>query len=355
MKLKDYLKDKLLYIAIYFMSIALVIIIMVLDLLINKISIDKFNILYAFILSFLGLGIILLLDYIKKKKFFDYIANTYNNHVMEQVFNIPEGVSYEYKLIKDIMVANYVNYIDILEKQKKSAKTQMNFNNRWIHEMKTPISVIKLTLENEKDKSLDDLSIKNYKSMEEELEKLSKGLEMALYTLRINDFSLDFKIEQIDIVEQVRSVINENKSSFILNSIFPKLNVKERYVVNTDSKWIKFVISQIIANAIKYTRLKDIENKQIEIDIIEENKDIILSIKDNGIGISTVDLDKIFDPFFTGLNGRKHSESTGMGLYLVKETLDRLGHKVEIFSKENQGTTVNIIFYYGKSIYNLDI
>ena len=220
--------------------------------------------------------------------------------------------------------------------------------------MKTPMSVIKLMLENEKDKNIDKNTRNNYESIEEEIEKLAHGLEMALHTLRINDFELDFKVEEVSLLEIVRNVINENKSAFIVNSIYPKVLHKEDIFVMSDKKWVKFLVSQIISNSIKYSKVKEDGDKDIIIDIYLERDDTIMSIKDNGVGIPKEDLDRVFDPFFTGKNGRKYLESTGMGLYLSRDICTRLGHGIEIESTVGEGTTIRIRFYKGKSIYNID-
>ncbi len=243
--------------------------------------------------------------------------------------------------------------MSILEKNQKKFKRQMDFNNRWIHEMKTPVSVIKLMLENEKDKNIEEITRKNYESIEEEIEKLSNGLEMALHTLRINDFELDFKVEEVSLNEIIRTVINENKSTFIVNSIYPKLVAEENVIVKSDKKWVKFIISQLLSNSIKYTKVKENGDKNIILHIYEENGKTILSIRDKGVGIPKGDLDRVFEPFFTGKNGRKYLESTGMGLYLLKDICDKLGHGIKVESIEGKGTTVSITFYKGKSIYNI--
>lgn len=219
--------------------------------------------------------------------------------------------------------------------------------------MKTPVSVLKLALENEKDKNIDEQTRKSYESMEEEIEKLSNGLEMALYTLRVNDFELDFKVEEISLLEIVRNVINENKNAFIVNSIYPKIASKQDLTVKSDKKWMKFVIGQIVSNSIKYSKVKAGENKSVVFRIYRQDDRSILSIEDMGVGVPAEDLDKIFNPFFTGKNGRTYLESTGMGLYLSKEICNRLGHDIDVKSVEGEGTTVSIIFYCGRSIYNL--
>lgn len=354
MKFKDYLKDRLLYIVFYIISTTLVIVVMMLDLIIKGEKIKVSNIAYAYILSTVFLVLLIAIDYMKKRKFYSAIndgLDSYEN--LEYIFNIPNNISREHNMLKELLIKDYKVYQNTLEKYKKSYKTHTDFNNRWIHQMKTPISVIKLILENEKDKNIDEATKKSYESIEEEMEKLSNGLEMALYTLRVNDFEQDFKVEEINILDIVRIIINENKNAFIVNSIYPKIVSNEDIVVKTDKKWIKFIVGQIISNSIKYSKVKKSKDKSIVINIHKEDDKVILSIKDNGVGIPSQDLERVFNPFFTGENGRVYSESTGMGLYLSKDICNRLGHGIDIESTEGIGTTVNIVFHHGKSIYNL--
>lgn len=353
MKFEGYLKDRLLYIIFYIISTTLVIVVMMLDLIIKGEKLKVSNVIYAYVLSFVFLVLLITIDYMKKKKVYNVINDGLENYEnLEYIFNIPDNISREHNMFKNLLIKDYMLYQNTLEKYKKSYKTQIDFNNRWIHQMKTPISVIKLILENEKDKNIDENTKKSYESIEEEMEKLSNGLEMALYTLRVNDFEQDFKVEEISILDIVRNIINENKNAFIVNSIYPKIVSDEDIVVKTDRKWIKFIIGQIISNSIKYSKMKECKDKSIVIDIHKENNETILSIKDNGVGIPSQDLERVFNPFFTGENGRTYSESTGMGLYLSKDICNRLGHGIDIESTEGIGTIVNIIFHHGKSIYN---
>lgn len=355
-KFKDYLRDRLLFVLFYFINTFLVITIMMLDLIIRKERLKVSNIIYAFLLSFIFLILLIILDYLKKRKFYKSINNGLeDNKSLEYIFNIPGNISREYDAFKELLTKNYITYQNTLEKYRKNYKTQVDFNNRWIHQMKTPISVIKLILENEKDKNIDENTKKSYESIEEEMEKLSNGLEMALYTLRINDFEQDFKVEDINLLGIVRNVINENKNTFIVNAIYPKIISEEDLTVKSDKKWIKFVISQIISNSIKYSKVKDDQDKSVIIKLYKENDKTVLSIEDRGVGIPEQDIDRVFNPFFTGENGRRYLESTGMGLYLSKDIMKRLGHNIYVKSTEGVGTIVNIVFHQGKSIYDLKL
>ena len=125
-----------------------------------------------------------------------------------------------------------------------------------------------------------------------------------------------------------------------------KLNIKEiEGSIFSDAKWVEFIINQIIINAVKFS----IPNKG-EVSIfskINENN-IILTIEDNGVGISEKDIDRVFEKGFTGENGRKFGKSTGIGLYLCKKLCDKLGIGISLISKEGLGTKVNIVFPQGK-------
>ena len=353
MSFLKFIKDRKLYILIYYISIVIASLVSILDALNNSYKIKLSNVFYVLFLTSLLLFLFLYYDYRKKSKFLNILNENKDKNDLNYIFRLEESISPEYEIIQDAIISNFEKYTDILNLYKDQSELNNKFNNRWIHEMKTPISVLKLMVEREKKKVKTDEDLINIISMEEELDKLSSGLELALYTLRINDFEEDFKVEKININNLVTEVINENKSLFILNKVYPKNFTKEDYIVVSDRKWIKFVLKQLISNSVKYTKVKDIKEKNIIFTVTEDEKNIYLNIKDNGIGIQNRDIKRVTQAFYTGNNGRKYFESTGMGLYLVKETLDRLGHNLIIESKEGLFTSMTINFSKGESIYNI--
>lgn len=212
-------------------------------------------------------------------------------------------------------------------------KRQDQFLNQWIHQMKTPISVIELLLQ--EDEQLD----KN--SVQEEIDRLKRGIEMVLMSARLEKFEEDMQIEQVDLKSLVTATINENKRLFITKHVFPVIDIEDQFIVATDSKWMKFILSQFITNAVKYTFEP---NKKVKISVKEVDSKIQLSVTDEGIGIPKSDLSRVTNPFFTGENGRKTGESTGMGLYLAKEICGKLGHELKIESEVGKGTKVSVTF-----------
>ena len=180
------------------------------------------------------------------------------------------------------------------------------------------------------------------KSINEELDKIENYVEQALYYAKSNTIEKDYYIKKCMLKEMVNESIKRNKNILIQEKIRIDLHDLENQV-NTDSKWINFILNQIIQNSIKY--MKKETEKEIEIYSKKGIDKVILYITDNGIGIKEEEIKKVFDKGFTGTNGRmSNKKSTGIGLYLCKKLCDKLGINIALESKENEGTTVKIIF-----------
>ncbi|WPK13901.1 sensor histidine kinase [Lysinibacillus louembei] len=239
----------------------------------------------------------------------------------------------EYMQTEKYMHQLYYVYQNEVQALYAKQKRQYKFMNQWIHQMKTPIAVLELLLQEEA--PLDK------KSVQEEVERLKRGLDMVLMSARLDSFEDDMQVEQVPLKAIVTTVINEHKRLFITNRVFPEVHIDEEFTIASDSKSLQFALSQFITNAVKYTFEP---NKKIVICARQKEGSITLSIKDEGIGIPRSDLSRVTKAFFTGENGRKTGESTGMGLYLANEICDKLGHQLVITSEVGVGTTVYITF-----------
>lgn len=238
-------------------------------------------------------------------------------------------------IISDIH-KEYLNRIHTLNQEKTEGEALFS---QWIHNMKTSITVIDLACE----KSILDMEKEScILDIKEENNTLKKNLEECLNVLRLDDFSRDYITEHCKMRDLVSNTVNLNKRDFIYKGVFPKVIIDENIYVYTDRKWCEYMINQIISNAIKYSDSKC--GKVIEISAAINNNMVELIIKDEGIGITKEDLPRIFDPFFTGSNGRKERSATGIGLYMVNSISKKLGHAIEIVSQVNVGTEVRIVF-----------
>ncbi|TYR81176.1 HAMP domain-containing histidine kinase [Priestia megaterium] len=236
--------------------------------------------------------------------------------------------------LQQLLSSQFQHFHNDIYMYKHKLEQHITFINQWVHQMKTPVSVIHLTIQNE------DEPI--FTSIQDELERIQKGLETVLYTSRLTMFAHDFQAESVSLHRIVMKLSSSYKRLFIRNRVFPTINVDPSILVASDEKWLTFVITQLLTNAVRYSA--GISQK-LEITTYKRGKKVILEIKDFGIGIPSQDLNRVFNAYFTGENGRKYQESTGMGLYLVKEICTHLHHAVELESTENVGTTVRLVFH----------
>lgn len=242
---------------------------------------------------------------------------------------------------------------ELLTSEQKRQFYEM-FVNRFAHQMKTPITVIQL-LEDELRMS-DPAAFTPERirqlagSFGEERARLNGAINTMLYTARLTGFSFDVHMEKVELLSLIRSVVNEHKIQWIRHRLFPRIECEQAQVyIKTDRKWLAFICEQIVRNALQYgikPTLKD-DKRQVAfvIRIVEVEEGVQVEFIDEGIGIPAEDVWRVFDPFYTGANGRTYSRATGMGLYLVKEVADNLGHQISLQSVEGSGTTVSLVLF----------
>ena len=322
MKLKTYLEEKIFFI-LFQITFAFL-----LSLFLSIFKVDLSIILLFDAVLIIYTFVYLIIDFHKVKTNYSQIINLTDGleekYYISEVLPKPDNLTnkaYYYALKEACKAMN--DKISNLEKEKLDFEEYIE---SFVHDIKTPISAFYL-------------SIDNNPELLEELHKINSKVEQMLFYARSDSAEKDYFIKGITLEDLIHPVIMDYKNYLLSNKI--KIITKNlNYKVYTDEKWLHFIISQIIQNSIKYL---DKEDKQIEI-VGEENKNnIILSIKDNGIGISPSDLYRVFEKGFTGSNRKKES-STGMGLYLAKKLSDKLGLSFEISSKEKEYTQITITF-----------
>ncbi|GGO03010.1 sensor histidine kinase [Saccharibacillus kuerlensis] len=225
-------------------------------------------------------------------------------------------------------------YEEELAGRRSAMERHVTFIGRWVHQMKTPLSVLQLSAREIEDEDLAD-------SVNEELDRLRRGLDMVIYTSRLESFEQDFSVDRLQLVQPIREALAEQRRLFIKRRITPVIEVDEETEVYTDAKWLRFILGQILTNAVNYT---EGEGKKVFIRAYQRGLQLVLDIRDEGIGIVREDIKRVFNPYFTGQRGRQYKESTGMGLYLVSEVCRHLDHEVELESEPGVGTTVRIVF-----------
>ncbi len=218
---------------------------------------------------------------------------------------------------------------ELTETKTISSKRYMEsieYYTMWTHQIKTPISAMRLTLQNH------DIAIARQLLLE--LSYIEQYVEMALIYLRLDSESTDYVIREYDLDSIIRTTVKRFAGEFIDRKLRLSYNPVS-YIVLTDEKWLSFVIGQVISNALKYTPSGSITITQ---------NGTVLMITDTGIGIANDDLPRVFERGYTGHNGRilYGEHASGIGLYLCSRVCQNLGHRISITSKIDMGTTVSI-------------
>ena len=300
-------------------------------------------IIYGSELSFVWSAVCLLID------FYKYYKRHKLLHInREQFFENAEELP-EYR---DIIECDYQELVKELSQAKQgfisqnriARKEMLDYYGMWVHQIKTPIAAMDILLQNTEQFLYEEDIVNNrinkwleiiqesipVSDMKMELFKIEQYVEMALNYLRVEDISSDLSFKKHAVDDMVRQVIRKYAKIFISKKI--KMNFKPTgsYIV-TDEKWFVFVLEQLISNALKYT-------KQGQISIYMEDKSLV--IEDSGIGIPAEDLPRIFEKGFTGYNGRENKKSTGIGLYLCKNIMDKLQWNITADSEVGSGTKI---------------
>lgn len=279
-----------------------------------------------------------LYEYIKKKTFYNKVSENIEKldkkYLISEIIDYPEFI--EGKIFCDVLRDTSKSMIENVNKYKFIQEDYKDYIELWIHEIKIPIATSKMIIENNKS----DVT----KSIDEELEKIENFIEQALFYARSNTVEKDYAIKENNIKDIIDFVIKKNKNILISNKISIDIHDVDN-IVYTDTKWIYFILNQIIQNSVKYS---NDDNKLIEIYSKNSKENVILYLKDNGIGIKESEISKVFDKGFTGTNGRiNDKKSTGIGLYLCKKLCEKLGLGIEIESEFLKSTEVKIIFPKG--------
>lgn len=250
--------------------------------------------------------------------------------VQVKLDKLPENKTLIEKDYQDIITIIYEEKVKLLSNADNKYSEMIDYYTMLVHQIKTPIAAFSMLVQS-MDPSLEK------RLMEQELFKIEQYVEMVLHYVRLENLSSDLKLQEYSLDHIVSQTVKKYATTFIYNKI--SLNLKDiNCKVITDEKWITFVLEQIISNALKYTKTGNISI------YMEETLQKTLVIEDTGIGIAAEDIPRVFDRGFTGYNGRNDKKSTGIGLYLCKEIITKLSHRIFITSEIGKGTKVYIDF-----------
>lgn len=338
MRFGKYFKDRL-----YLLFIAVgMLIVSVLIMLAFKVKIEVVVTVGVLFVLFYVLEI--LTDFFRKKRYYDELLNNIDN--LDKKYLVLETLSepyfYEGRILNDVLHDVDKSMADNINIYRRGAESFKEYVEMWIHEIKLPISSLTLMLHNYKDREVTE-------RMNIQVNRINSYIEQILYYVRSENAEKDYIIDDCQLSKVIAGVAMKNKDDILENKISFQVADTDKIIL-TDAKWLEFMMNQIISNSIKYKDKSKCEGEDgtecvIRVSAEEDDKSVVLSIYDNGIGISESDLPRVFDKSFTGQNGREYSKATGMGLYIVKKLCDKMGHGISIESVKGEYTLVKIVFY----------
>ena len=311
-----YLKDRLFFIMIYVVSVLICLCVFKL----YDLELEAFA--YAFMILCVLLVVCFLFDYYKYYKKHQTLLTLRSNSNVSLSCDLQDSslIGEDYHKILVAMKEYHNQYVESSDSKMHDLE---DYFTMWVHQAKLPIAAMKLLLEDE------NLSRSEIKL---QLLRMDQYTDMVLAYLRLNSTHTDFLFKELELDDLIRQSIRRFSTEFIRKHI--QLSFKEtKDVILSDEKWLVFVLEQILSNSLKYTN----ENGLISIYMKSKH---ILVIEDNGIGISASDLNRVFEKGYTGMNGRSDKTASGLGLYLCKNILDMLNHKITIESSVGKGTRV---------------
>ena len=306
----------------------------------------KQDVVYAAVLDAMIIIITVLAGFLGYSSKVKALSNALERPVEEQA-QLPEATD-DVEMLYHRLLENQSIARNESESSAAIRQSQMrDYYSMWVHQIKTPISAMKLLLEAEREElgqlMCDDeqsqcLLSDNMNSFEDELFRIEEYVSMALQYQRVSSTENDFVLEKVSVDGVIRDTIKKYAKIMIRRHIGINYSGTGQEVY-TDVKWLAFMLEQILSNAIKYT-----PQGFVTIETAEEKDRFFITIKDTGIGIKAEDLPRVFEKGYTGYNGHADKKATGIGLYLCRQMADKLGHTIRMESEIGKGTKVWIGF-----------
>lgn len=328
MKIKDYLLEKLYFILLGILTYGII------ALFLYGIGNNLQAILVISLLYWGMLFAILVIEYVRRASFYRRLIDT--AHSLDEKYLLTEMMEeplfLDGKILMQVLRDVDKSMADHVNLYRSAQAEYKDYVEMWVHEIKTPLAAAKLVISN----NPSEITI----SLQEEIEKVEAFVEQALFYARSTSVEKDYIIKELSLQECISKIIRKHSKVFIYQKIKVELDNLD-HIVYSDSKWLEFILEQIITNALKYMNKPD---KVLRIYADRHENTIHLHIQDNGIGICASDIPRIFERGFTGKNGRTNEKATGMGLYLCKSLCDKLYLGIHVHAIENEGTTITLDF-----------
>lgn len=339
MTFTDYLRDKLLLLMLQISCM------MMLAAFLHATNYPASNCCIIFFSWFVIFTVWFLTEYFRRSRYFhqieDILAQADQKYLLGEL--MPRSFRLEDNLYRDMIRKSNKSVIEKIRSIEDARKDYREYIESWVHEIKAPIADIALLCEKQKSQVSDTT-----RRILQENQKTENYVDMALFYARSDEVYKDYLIKETSLQKTAEEVLQKNKYHFIECRIQAEVHCD--HIVYTDTKWIAFILNQLVLNAVKYRRDTAPE---IRIFTDKTSHGVCLTVADNGLGIPAEELPRIFDKGFTGSNGRTRGRSTGMGLYLCRKLCTKLGIQIHAESEENVGTKILLEFPVSRYLLSL--
>ncbi|MCQ2469846.1 MAG: sensor histidine kinase [Ruminococcus sp.] len=273
-------------------------------------------------------------DFLRRREFYNTLSESMKQldkkYLLSEVMEEPDFA--EGRIAYEALCEANRSMCENVAAYKKISAEFREYIEMWVHEVRLPVASMLLMSHNDGENGV---------KYGEQLRRIDTCIESVLYYSRSENAEKDYIIKPYELKRIFGSVAVKNREDILRRNITLSTEGLDKTVM-TDSKWLEFILGQLLSNSMKYFA----EEREPEIKVYAEENDnsIVLHFRDNGIGIPAADLPYIFDKSYTGENGHTHSRSTGMGLYIVKSLCERLGHSISASSVQNEYTDISVSF-----------
>ncbi|KAA0955988.1 HAMP domain-containing histidine kinase [Sporosarcina sp. ANT_H38] len=291
------------------------------------------SVLYVNVLLLIAFTTFVIWRYRKEMRFSKELSNLAGEPSLDWQEAFPEPIFSRDKVAMEAMRLVAVSSLKEISELRYANLIESDYTAAWVHEVKAPLTAMKLTM----DGHLHEPVIRKIQA---EWLRVHLLIDQQLYISRMSTLEADYVLEKTDVHGMVTAEVRELASWCIEKNVAVEFEGESEEVI-TDVKWCRFIIRQIVTNAVKYSPI----GGTIIISMsVNPTGNGILYIKDEGHGIEAHDLPRVFDKGFTGGAGRLYNAATGLGLYLAQTVADKIGITLHVQSEIGQGTTVQMTF-----------
>lgn len=325
-----YLYDRKSWIIFFLISLLFVDLMIWID---NGISIHTDSMLFLNFQLILAMVVFLGWRFLKEMKYARTLAELAEEINEDWIETLPSAYFYQEEATNQLLRAADHWYWRKLSDGKAARSLEQDYIAAWVHEVKTPLTAMKLTIDANKGNPA-------LRAIESEWLRIHLLIDQQLYISRLPSLEADYVLEEAGIQQLAAQEVRELASWCVEKNIAVEFDGEEAFV-KTDRKWCRFIIRQLLTNAVKYSP----EGGTILLSTtVTPEGNVRMMIKDEGPGIAGHDLPRIFDKGFTGGNGRLHNAATGLGLYLAKTVAFKIGISLSVQPGGHPGTTMQMAF-----------